>query len=318
MDVNRDKDLSVKIKNSKRIRLFISIALIIMILIISSAFVSAVKFEVINPFSSSIGLMRILFTDVDYVVIQNSPKVILSKPGWSVSSYFELQGYSYFYQLGSDYIFKKENSLMHVQVSSNSSYYSRFTCFKDIQSKTAESNMQVNLKTAASENIDYSKNYKAINTGSSDKPNYHYYVSGFNGKIIDDGDVGKEPKIQKINNNILKLVFGVGDSYQVQFFDLEKNVASDLFETPKMFDVEKDLVVYMDFDGDKLKLIICSIFDKTKLFNEYIRDFSPVAVPQNALSEAMFINDKQLKITYLEGKDRVVKEEVINYNLSID
>jgi len=47
------------------------------------------KFETANALSSGVGLAKILFTDIDYVEIQESPRVILAQPENS----FDLQTY---------------------------------------------------------------------------------------------------------------------------------------------------------------------------------------------------------------------------------
>lgn len=56
------------------------ISIIVIIVILGSMYFSFVKFAVINPLSTCIGLGKILLTDTEYTVVQNKPfKVIFSK-----------------------------------------------------------------------------------------------------------------------------------------------------------------------------------------------------------------------------------------------
>ena len=70
----------------------IIIIAIVIIFIIATIF-SIHKFRVLNPISSCLGMLQILFTDKEFVVIQNIPyKVVLAQPG-KFNLYMKEQGF---------------------------------------------------------------------------------------------------------------------------------------------------------------------------------------------------------------------------------
>lgn len=62
--------------------------------LISTSFLSYSHFGVINPFSTASGLAKVMFTDTQYVEIQQSPRVIIAKPDASLDEFMQAQGYS--------------------------------------------------------------------------------------------------------------------------------------------------------------------------------------------------------------------------------
>ena len=55
----------------------------IVVILICATIFSILKFEVYNPFSSCFGMLQILFTDKEFVVVQKLPKeVVITKPGY--------------------------------------------------------------------------------------------------------------------------------------------------------------------------------------------------------------------------------------------
>ena len=55
----------------------------IVVILICATIFSILKFEVYNPFSSCFGMLQILFTNKDFVVVQKWPKeVVITKPGY--------------------------------------------------------------------------------------------------------------------------------------------------------------------------------------------------------------------------------------------
>lgn len=71
-------------------KIFIIIAIVIFIM---ATIFSIYKFRVLNPISSCFGMLQILFTDREYVVIQKIPYiVVLTKPG-GFEQYMNNQGF---------------------------------------------------------------------------------------------------------------------------------------------------------------------------------------------------------------------------------
>ena len=53
-------------------------------------------FNAVNIISSGINIARISFTsDVDFIEIQHSPKIVLAKPDFHFENYCTAQGYTY-------------------------------------------------------------------------------------------------------------------------------------------------------------------------------------------------------------------------------
>ena len=87
----------------------IIIAVVILLILGGAALFSFKEFAVINPFSSGIGVAKILWSDTEYTVVQEKPyKVIIAQPNHSEKSAKELldkymneQGYYEKDQMGS-------------------------------------------------------------------------------------------------------------------------------------------------------------------------------------------------------------------------
>lgn len=66
----------------------------IIIIFVGATIFSIYKFKVINPIASCIGMLQILFTNKEYVIVQNFPqKVMFAKPTSSLFEYMEKQGF---------------------------------------------------------------------------------------------------------------------------------------------------------------------------------------------------------------------------------
>lgn len=65
----------------------------IIIFIAIGSFISFLKFNTINPFGSLNGFAKVVFTDTEYVKIQEHPKVIIANTNASLYDYMEKQGY---------------------------------------------------------------------------------------------------------------------------------------------------------------------------------------------------------------------------------
>lgn len=103
-------------------------AAIVVIVILASSVVSYVKFNVINPFSSGLGMVRILTTDTEYVEIQHNPRVIIAKPDGTVFvSMLEKEGFTEIEneQLGALHVIEKAGVKEKVFFSINK-YYSSY------------------------------------------------------------------------------------------------------------------------------------------------------------------------------------------------
>lgn len=80
-------------KNRKTFLAVIISAAVLFAAIIGASLWSYAEFGVINPISTASGLARVVFTEEEYVEIQQYPKVIIAKPDASLDDYMAAQGY---------------------------------------------------------------------------------------------------------------------------------------------------------------------------------------------------------------------------------
>ena len=79
---------------TKQIKIIIGVLIMTILIIGVSSFTSYAKFGVINPISTAYGLIKVMFTDTEYVEIQQYPRVIVAKPDTSLDKYMEKHGYT--------------------------------------------------------------------------------------------------------------------------------------------------------------------------------------------------------------------------------
>lgn len=115
---------------NKKVKISLEILILLIIILTIGMFVSISKFGVINPFQTAFGLSKIMFTDTDYVQIQDKPKVIVSKPNNAYEMFLDFmksEGYNYLEgeQLGSMFVFEKSGVQEKVIFSVNA-YFSKW------------------------------------------------------------------------------------------------------------------------------------------------------------------------------------------------
>ena len=163
--------------------------------------------------------------------------------------------------------------------------------------------------------IEQTKNYKIIVSKDGEIRKYYYWIFDNENNTIYKNSSYKMPNLSYFSNNIIQIHLGSGNVSQYQFFDTENGMTSPIYENPTLVDNEK--IVYMSFEDDKIKLIVRNLFDKSKLYRKYERDFSPVAVAYNDLVNAEFIDANKLQVTYLSGKDFIAVTEILDLDMKI-
>jgi len=128
LSITSVKKYTKKIKKRRKIIIF---SILLLIIIIAASLFSAEKFHTLNPFSSGIGFIRIMFTNVDHVEIQHSPRIIIVKPDISWQLFLDLikkEGYSYAEdkRMGAILSIEKNGVTVHVIMEMNR-YYTIFT-----------------------------------------------------------------------------------------------------------------------------------------------------------------------------------------------
>lgn len=89
------KAFAKKWNRKKRIVVTAFAAILLIVVLLGSCFVSYLKFDTANPFSAVSGFIQITVADKDYVEIQRSPKVILAQPSDALFlEYMESRGFT--------------------------------------------------------------------------------------------------------------------------------------------------------------------------------------------------------------------------------
>ena len=164
------------------------------------------------------------------------------------------------------------------------------------------------LFSACSDNLKSpQENYSVTYDGNSE---YSYVIYNNKKEIMDSFSSYKIVEISRIDKNILQKRYGAGNAICYQFYDTEKNLVSPIYYNIDAVDYGK--IVYMTISDEVNKLIVTDLFDDEKYYREYERDFSPTAIPSDALKSANFISENKIEICYLKGNDYSETSEVID------
>lgn len=88
------KNFAKKWNRKRRIVVTAFLAVLLIVALLGSCFVSYLKFDTANPFSAASGFIQITVLDKDYVEIQGYPKVILAQPNDALFiEYMENRGF---------------------------------------------------------------------------------------------------------------------------------------------------------------------------------------------------------------------------------
>lgn len=152
------------------------------------------------------------------------------------------------------------------------------------------------------------KNYSIESVTAAGEPTqYKVTVFGRDKSVIYETTLCGEPEFTTLEDGVLRMKTGAGNVTQYSFFDTVQNRVSPVYENPEL--VLDGKIVYMTLDEGKLRLVVRDIFDETAFCRVYDRDFSKTAVPADALTSAVFIDENTLQVTYLSGENFEVTEE---------
>lgn len=158
--------------------------------------------------------------------------------------------------------------------------------------------------------IKQTKNYTIQKLTIDKKAFYYYRIVDNKGALVCDDVALPEPVFGYVTNDLLYQEWDAGDVIQYRFFDLKTGVGSPIYDHPILIGYGK--VAYMTFEGGQMKLIVSDMFDAGIFYKEYVRDFSPGAVPCYLLIDAKLINQNKLEVTYLAGPDyKEVTETIV-------
>ncbi len=74
-------------------RTLLKVLIVILLLVGIGSLSLTVYFHTENPFLTARGLFKVLFTNAEYVEIQQYPQVMIAKPNTSLDAYMENRGY---------------------------------------------------------------------------------------------------------------------------------------------------------------------------------------------------------------------------------
>lgn len=140
---------------------------------------------------------------------------------------------------------------------------------------------------------------------------YKYTIYNTQGKKIYENDgLNKEPVIEELDDEIISIGTSAGTGlYIVQYYDKLNARVSDVFTNP--LDLKGKKVIYFD----KNKLVVQNIFNKSNYYNEIKLNTTDMAVPNNAIKSAEFIDDDTIRVIYFSGTDYKEVTETFHLNL---
>ncbi|MCL2563353.1 MAG: hypothetical protein FWE08_04885 [Oscillospiraceae bacterium] len=152
--------------------------------------------------------------------------------------------------------------------------------------------------------IENGSNYRIIETDEYSVLRYEIFNN--NGEIIRSGTGQRIPSFRSISEDVLEVSVGAGTGTQtVQFYSAKNDIFSEVFDTPIVITNELIGLVRWSDDG-VLNLVVRDIFDTENYYSEFwLKDFSSVANPINALIQVEYLGMGRVEITYLSGKNFV-------------
>jgi len=138
---------------------------------------------------------------------------------------------------------------------------------------------------------------------------YYYYVYDDNKEVVDEGGFyWRSPRISMVDDDIVKFCIQMGTGVSTSstfYYSAKKDVLSRTFHS--VYDETDELLIF----SDHKKLIVRDIFDKTAFCREFT-DFGNMSDVVEPFVNAEFINERQIKVTYLTGGDFREATEIID------
>lgn len=153
------------------------------------------------------------------------------------------------------------------------------------------------------------ENYEIYEITKYNIPQYQYFIFDNEHQVLDCGTTERNPPQITNSKGLFKILISAGTGvFRCRYFNVDTKSTSEWFSSP--FAESDKLVATLDFTVGATKLIVQDIFDKTKYYHEFEKEFSNLTVP---VKSAEFINDnKNICITYETGKDSHEVTEIID------
>ncbi|MDF9840415.1 MULTISPECIES: hypothetical protein [unclassified Paenibacillus] len=147
---------------------------------------------------------------------------------------------------------------------------------------------------------------ESIHIRKINENNYFLVLFNKTHQPIFEAEYPVEPTTELLGSHLIQITQSLGNPNRyVFYFDTENMRISDVYYNPIL--IEDTNILYVD---DERRLIYQDIFDASKMYREFIRNFSMTAVASNAVYQADIVNNT-LCIKYFEGPDLVEREEEI-------
>lgn len=152
------------------------------------------------------------------------------------------------------------------------------------------------------------KNYEIYEVGQPGGP-YQYFIFDNAHNVLRSSYSNVNPPEITITHGLIKVCEGIGTKHALyQYYEPEKGFDSSFYAV-NIINESDTMVVYID-RRDKRLVVVQDIFDESKYYRTFERNFSDVEDP---VTRADFINGgKQLRITYKVGKDEHEVTETID------
>lgn len=153
----------------------------------------------------------------------------------------------------------------------------------------------------------YVKNIK-----EDDTRNYYYNIYNADGKCVKSKKgVQFEPRIRYIDEMTIEIFLSAGsDTFYCTYYDISKDIFSEQYEG--RMDAKYGKIAYLEYINGVLSLTVKNIFDGDCDKKRYTLDFAPMVQP---ITNAEFIGENILYISYYSGMNHLEKEQIIDLSL---
>ncbi|MBE6754815.1 MAG: hypothetical protein E7559_10795 [Ruminococcaceae bacterium] len=156
-------------------------------------------------------------------------------------------------------------------------------------------------------------NFEVSNAGSIESKEFQYQVFDNQHNIIDSGCTDNIEPIFYANNGFLRLSLDYGSgATEYRYYDVSKGLVSELYRAILSDRITNDgiLVAYLTHEDDTVVVAIQDAFDEKAFYKTIKGEFPIIFSPS---TQAEFISDNQLRLTYLTGEDYDEKIELITF-----